>query len=67
MYLVVVMMCSLELATDCVKLTDMRGLKLSRPDCIGRAQEIVSDLRSEFELEHVEYFFKCEQDPGLPT
>ncbi len=55
MLFAIVMMCSLVTEGDCLKLTDTRGLHIDEDACMVRVQEMISDLRREYELKKLSF------------
>ncbi len=64
MFLAIVMMCSLVTEGDCMKLTDTRGLNIDEEACMFRVQEMISDVRREYELKEVKFWHKCQKTEG---
>ena len=64
MLLAIVMMCSLVTEGDCLKLTDRRGLHIDEDACMVRVQEMISDVRREYELKEVKFWHKCHETEG---
>ena len=47
-----------------MKLTDTRGLHIDEDACMVRVQEMISDVRREYELKEVKFWHKCEETEG---